>query len=98
MQLPNDSATPQRPQHLPGFRIATADKTGCGDVFHDAYAAALARGLSLGERVRFAAAAATIKAMRPGALAGAPLSLKSKLSCVSIAPPSKGWHCQRPMP
>jgi sugar/nucleoside kinase (ribokinase family) len=48
------------------------DTTGCGDVFHGAYASALARGLSLAERVRFAAAAAALKATRPGGQAGIP--------------------------
>jgi sugar/nucleoside kinase (ribokinase family) len=68
--LGNDVAG--QPQHLPAFRVETVDTTGCGDVFHGAYAAALARGLPLAERVRFAAAAAAIKATRPGAQAGAP--------------------------
>jgi sulfofructose kinase len=48
------------------------DTTGCGDVFHGAYAAALARGLDLAGRVRFASAAAALKAMRAGAQAGIP--------------------------
>jgi sugar/nucleoside kinase (ribokinase family) len=54
------------------FRVQTADTTGCGDVFHGAYVAALARDLPLAERVRFASAAAALKATRPGAQAGIP--------------------------
>jgi len=60
------------PAHQPAFPVSAADTTGCGDVFHGAYAAVLARGLGLMERVRFAAAAAALKAMRPGAQAGIP--------------------------
>jgi len=48
------------------------DTTGCGDVFHGAYAASLARRLPLGERLRFASAAAALKATRPGGQAGIP--------------------------
>ncbi len=50
------------PRHRPAFAVTTRDTTGCGDVFHGAYAAALARGSSLAERLRFAAAAAALKA------------------------------------
>ena len=42
--------------------MKAADTTGCGDVFHGAYAAALARGDALEQRVRFASAAAAVKA------------------------------------
>ena len=49
-----------------------ADTTGCGDVFHGAYAAALARGLDLAACVRWAAAAAALKATRAGGQAGCP--------------------------
>jgi sugar/nucleoside kinase (ribokinase family) len=49
--------------HYPAFRVRAADTTGCGDVFHGAYAASLARGNALPTRIRFAAAAAALKAM-----------------------------------
>ncbi len=49
-------------QHHPAFVVQAADTTGCGDVFHGAYAAVLARGDSLEKRIRFAAAAAALKA------------------------------------
>jgi sulfofructose kinase len=60
------------PRHQPAFPVKVADTTGCGDVFHGAYASALARGVELPERVRFAAAAAALKATRSGGQAGIP--------------------------
>ena len=67
LDAPNKS-----PQHLPAFKVKAIDTTGCGDVFHGAYAAALARGLPLVDRVRFASAAAALKATRHGGQAGIP--------------------------
>jgi len=49
-------------RHHSAFAIQAADTTGCGDVFHGAYAARLACGDDLGRRLRFAAAAAALKA------------------------------------
>lgn len=60
------------PWHQPAFQVEVVDTTGCGDVFHGAYAAALARGLDLRERVQQAAAAAALKATRLGGQAGIP--------------------------
>lgn len=59
-------------QHGPAFSVRACDTTGCGDVFHGAYAAALAWGWELHERLRFAAAAAAVKATRAGGQAGCP--------------------------
>jgi sugar/nucleoside kinase (ribokinase family) len=61
-----------RPRHQRAFAVPAVDTTGCGDVFHGAYASALARGLDLDERVRFAAAAAALKATQRGGQAGIP--------------------------
>ena len=58
--------------HQPAFEVTVADTTGCGDVFHGAYAAALVWGLDLPSRVRFASAAAALKATRRGGQAGIP--------------------------
>jgi sugar/nucleoside kinase (ribokinase family) len=49
------------------------DTTGCGDVFHGAYAAALAEGLDPAARVRLASATAALKATRSGGQAGIPV-------------------------
>lgn len=58
--------------HLPAFKVNVVDTTGCGDVFHGAYCAALAMGMSAPERIRFASAAAALKATVRGGQAGAP--------------------------
>jgi sulfofructose kinase len=53
-------------QHQSAFDVPVVDTTGCGDVFHGAYAAGLARGLEVSECVRFAAAAGAICATGRG--------------------------------
>jgi sugar/nucleoside kinase (ribokinase family) len=53
-------------RHQPSFEVPVVDTTGCGDVFHGAYAVALARGFDASERVRFAAAAGAICATGRG--------------------------------
>jgi sugar/nucleoside kinase (ribokinase family) len=63
---------PHTPRHQPALRVAVVDTTGCGDVFHGAYAAGLAGGLELADRIRLASAAAALKATRPGGQAGIP--------------------------
>ncbi len=59
-------------QYQPAFPVQVVDSTGCGDVFHGAYAACLARGVGITDRIRIAAAAAAIKATKPGGQAGIP--------------------------
>ncbi len=49
---------------VPAFEVAARDTTGCGDVFHGAYALGLAEGQRPLDAARFAAAAAAIKAER----------------------------------
>lgn len=53
-----------RATHHPAFAVQAVNTTGCGDVFHGAYAAALAKGLLLADRIRYASAAAALKALR----------------------------------
>ena len=55
-----------QPNHVPAFVVEVADTACCGDVFHGAYAAALAEGVPLRARLRFASAAAALKATRIG--------------------------------
>ncbi len=47
---------------LPAPLVQARDTTGCGDVFHGAYALGLAEGMAVMEAARFATAAAAIKA------------------------------------
>ncbi|HUU99185.1 MAG TPA: PfkB family carbohydrate kinase [Phycisphaerae bacterium] len=60
------------PVHQPGFRVDVVDTTGCGDIFHGAYAAMIAKGCPIPDAIRRASAAAAIKAMHTGGRAGAP--------------------------
>jgi sulfofructose kinase len=52
----------KRPRHHRAFPVRAANTNGCGDVFHGAYAFRLACGDPLEKRVRFASAAAAVKA------------------------------------
>lgn len=47
---------------VPAFLVAVRDTTGCGDVFHGAYALALSEGMPSLTAARFASAAAAVKA------------------------------------
>ncbi len=58
--------------HVPAFSVNVLDTTGCGDVFHGAYAAALARGESVPHAIVLASATAALKAKQPGGRQGIP--------------------------
>ncbi len=68
-----NSAHPTEARQQPAYPVQVVDTTGCGDVFHGAYAAGLAQGLDLTSRLQLAAATAALKATRPGGQAGSPL-------------------------
>ena len=59
-------------QRHPGFDVTVVDTLGAGDVWHGAFALALAEGRSEGAAVRFASAAAALKVQRSGGRSGAP--------------------------
>lgn len=58
--------------HSPAYAVPVVDTTGCGDVFHGSYAAALARGESIRRAVAVASASAGMKATQPGGRSGIP--------------------------
>lgn len=58
--------------HTPAFTVETVDTLGAGDVWHGAFALALAEGQAERAAIRFASAAAAIKCTRFGGRSGAP--------------------------
>jgi sugar/nucleoside kinase (ribokinase family) len=58
--------------HQPCFPVDVVDTTGCGDVFHGAYAAAMVREMIPDQAIRYAAAAAALSATQRGAQRGIP--------------------------
>jgi sulfofructose kinase len=59
-------------RHFPAYRVQVADTTGCGDVFHGAYAACIAQGESVPMAIKVATATAGLKATQPGGRTGIP--------------------------
>ncbi len=59
-------------ESIDAFTVDVVDTAAAGDVFHGAFALALAEGLDEPAGLRFAAAAAALKCSRPGARAGMP--------------------------
>ncbi len=57
---------------LPGHSVKVVDTTGCGDVFHGAYALAIARGRSVQEAAAYANGAAALSATCFGGREGIP--------------------------
>lgn len=58
--------------HQPGFKVDVKDTTGAGDVFHGAFAFALAKGMPIADIVAFASAVAALKCTRLGGRDGVP--------------------------
>jgi sugar/nucleoside kinase (ribokinase family) len=54
--------SPGELRHQPAFEVTARNTTGCGDVFHGAYAACLVWGMMPAAAIAFASAAAAIKA------------------------------------
>jgi len=60
------------PHHQPAFGVNVVDTTGAGDVFHGAYALALAEGMDIPAAMRFASGVAALKCTHHGGRAGIP--------------------------
>ena len=58
--------------HIPAPSVAVRDTTGCGDVFHGAFALAIAEGQAPLDAARFASAAAALKAQEGRGWLGMP--------------------------
>lgn len=71
-----ESGTPTTVHRHRAFPVQAVDTLAAGDVFHGAYALALAEGAAIGDAMRFASAAAAIKCTRPGGRRGAPTRLE----------------------
>lgn len=66
------TARPGGMDHYPAYEVAVVDTLGAGDVWHGAFALALAERQGEAAAVRFASAAAAFKVQRTGGRAGAP--------------------------
>jgi sulfofructose kinase len=58
--------------HTPSFQVKVVDTLGAGDVWHGAFALALAEGQNEIQAIRFANASAALKCMKFGGRAGTP--------------------------
>ncbi len=52
----------ERPREMPAFPVVATNTTGAGDVFHGAYALAIAEGQDVAAALRFASAAGALRA------------------------------------
>lgn len=74
--------------HLPAYHVDVLDTTGCGDVFHGAFAAALIYGKTIHDAVAWGSAAAAIKATQPGGRKGIP-DLKTLQAFIEAHPQNR---------
>jgi ribokinase len=58
--------------YVPALKVKVVDTTGCGDVFHGAYAANIALGESIPRAIQVATVTAGIKTSYPGGRSGIP--------------------------
>ena len=70
--------------HQPAFQAPVVDTTGCGDVFHGAFAYGLAKGMALRKIAEFASAVAALKCRKLGGRAGIPSLAETENLRVSI--------------
>ena len=98
-----DGDTGREVQHQSAFKVKVVVTTGCGDVFHGSYTAAIIWGMPVNMAIQVDSAAATIKATQPGGQHGAPdhltmrhfLQESLQASFHQFAPFLKGWDFTR---
>lgn len=73
-------------RECPAFAVDVIDTLAAGDVFHGAYALALAEQRQPADAIRFASAAAAIKCTRPGGRSGTPSRAEVDAFLASRAP------------
>jgi sulfofructose kinase len=81
--------------HVPAFAIDAVDTLAAGDVFHGAFALALAQRCDEYQSLRFAAAAAGLKCTRFGGIAGAPTRAAVEALMRGKRPPRRQQDGQR---
>ncbi len=77
-------------RHQPAFKVEAADTLAAGDVFHAAFALALAEGRPEFDAMRFASAAAALKCIRFGGIVGSPKRPEVERLLMSMAEPASG--------
>ena len=77
---------------MSAFPIRPIDTLAAGDVFHGAFALALAEGRAEADALRFAAAAAAIKCTRFGGITGAP----GRAEVEAFLATAQGGVCEAP--
>ncbi|MBN2578726.1 MAG: hypothetical protein JXB10_07010 [Pirellulales bacterium] len=87
-------------RHQPALTVNAVDTTGCGDVFHGAYAAAVIHERDIADAVRFATVAAGLKALNRGGQAGIPTrdevqARMAELVSTPDAPPGEKTQADR---
>lgn len=80
-----DGADPAAVTSHPALQVRVVDTTGCGDVFHGTYAAALAQGRTVAECVSEATNAAGECATRPGGIGPRPEASSARGSVQPLA-------------
>jgi len=68
-----EARAPAEVRVMPAFAVEVVDTLAAGDIFHGAYAVAIAEGCGIAEAMRFASAAAALKCTVSGGRKGAPV-------------------------